>query len=29
MTAFSGDGSPGHIPASDRLGGMVVKMVNS
>lgn len=29
MTAFSGDGQPGNIPATDRLGGMVIKMIDA
>ena len=29
MTAFSGDGGGGSIPSTDRLGGMVIKMVDA
>jgi len=28
-TAFFGDGKPGSIPSTDKLGGFVVKMVNA
>jgi len=28
-TAFGGDGKSGNISASDRLGGLVIKQVNS
>lgn len=29
MTAFFGDGDPGDVPGTDKLGGLVVKMLGS